>query len=143
MWAGNSQLVTVVTANGITTLTYRHTDPTTGRTHTEQVTTRVAQTPAWIQNWGASRALELDALDAFTVLAESKKGLTVVTSNDPPPPTAAELAAMAWVAKVNEAQQIRAAKALGVATAEDDARLLVLVADIKSTYLPGYKAYLR
>ena len=131
--------------NGEIPLTYEYTDAATGRTFRETVKTHTQQTDAWIQNRGAGRAVELDALDAFKTRAQAAIGPVVVTDHlaTLPPPTQAELDARAWITKVNEATQIRAAQTLGVMTQADTDRLAVLVAEIRATYLPAYRQYLR
>ena len=131
--------------DGCVVLTYEYTDPATARSFQEDVVVSSEQTDAWIQNRGAGRAVELDKLDAFKARAQAAVGPVVVTDYlaTLPPPTQVELDARAWIAKVNEAAQIRAANQLGVATQADLDRLATLVAAIKATYLPGYKQYLR
>jgi hypothetical protein len=145
MWAGNSQLLAVDTLLGKLRLTYRHRDPSTGRQLDETVEVLSQQTPAWVQNRGAGRAVELDALDAFTASAQAAVGPVVVTDHlaTLPPPTAAQIATQVWIDKINLAQQYKAAKALGVSTPADDTALTALLADIKATFLPEYKQYLR
>lgn len=141
-----AKLVSVSDAvNGVITLTYEYTDPATGRTFRETVNTHTQQTDAWVQNRGAGRAKELDELDAFKVRAESAVGPVTVTDHlaTLPPPPKSELDARVWVAKVNEAAAIRAANQLGVATQADLDRLTTLMAEIKATYLPEYKNFLR
>jgi len=143
--AWQSQLVSVSDpVNGEITLTYEYLDKATDRTFYEKVQARTQQTDAWVQNRGAGRALELDALDAFADRAKQVVGPVVVTDHlaTLPPPTQAELDARAWSANVNEAARIRAAQTLGVATQADLERLAVLDAEIKAGYLPEYKDFL-
>lgn len=130
--------------NGEIPLTYEYTDAATGRTFRETVKTHTQQTDAWVQNRGAGRAVELDALDAFKARAQAAIGPVVVTDHlaTLPPPTQAELDARAWADKVNEAAKIKAAVSIGVATKADTDRLVVLDEEIKATYLPEYKTLL-
>lgn len=146
MWEGHSQLESVEgPVNGVVTLVYRHTDPDTGRTQTERVETRHAQTDAWIHNWGAGRAQELDALDAFASRAQGAKGVVVVTDHiaSVPPRSAEQLAAEQWVQKINEADRIQKAVSWGFATKADADRLAVLRTEIVAEARPNYKDFLR
>lgn len=141
-----AQLVSVSPMqNGRITLTYRYDDAVTGRTFTESVEVLSAQTDAWVQNRGAGRAVELDALDAFAPRAQAATGPVVVTDHlkTLPPPTPDQLAANEWVNKVNQASRIKTMVSLGVAQKSDTDILAALQTDIQATFLPEYQQYLR
>lgn len=130
---------------GRVTLVYEYTDEATTRVFRESVDTLSAQTDAWVQNRGAGRAVELDALDAFALRAASAVGEVVVTDHlkTLPPPTDEQVAANAWVDKVNQVSRINTMVALGVAQKTDLDSLAILQADIQASFLPSYQQYLR